>query len=118
MNGPDKDTRTASQSSSPLPVGLVLAFRFPTFTPQITILSDRELTVDVVAGEHTGFSDTVEYHAVRVRDALIMLSWQEHNGTVVVHTLDLRARTTYAAVRPVAGEFMRLTGQIDVKSAT
>jgi hypothetical protein len=38
----------------------VLEISFPTFTPKITIRFERELTVDIVAGDNAGFSDTVE----------------------------------------------------------
>jgi hypothetical protein len=118
MTGPDKDGWLAAQSGPPLSVGWVLEFHFPTFTPRVTILSDRELRVEVIAGAHMGFSDTVEFQAVTVREELVMLSWLEHNGTAVVHALDLRSGTTYAAVRAATGEFMRLRGRIDVKSET
>ena len=56
----------ASQTASPLRAGQVLEISFPTFTPRITIHSDRELTVAIVAGGNSGFSDTVEYEAVAV----------------------------------------------------
>ena len=93
----------------------MIAFHFETFTPQITIRSERELTVDVVAGAHLGFSDTVEYQAVRVRDDLVVLSWREHNGSTIAHTLDLRSNITYAAVTPATGDFMRWIGRIEIK---
>src|SRR4051794_14316754 len=53
-----------SQTQSPLRVGQVLEISFPTFKPRITIHSERELTVEIVAGDNIGFSDTVEYEAV------------------------------------------------------
>lgn len=106
----------ASQPVSPLPAGLVLEVSFAAFTPRITIHSERELTVEIVAGDNIGFSDTVEYEAVPVRDGLIMLSWREHIGSTVVHVLDLDTSLAYTAVTPAKGEFMRLTGQIEVKS--
>jgi hypothetical protein len=65
----------ASRPTSPLPVGQVLEISFAAFTPRITIHSERELTVEIVAGDNIGFSDTVEYHAVAVRDGLVILSW-------------------------------------------
>jgi hypothetical protein len=105
-------------SASPLPVGQVIEISFATFTPRITVRSERELTVEVIAGEYLGFSDTVEYEAVAVREDLIILSWQEHNGSTIVHALDLSSCTTYAAITPAAGEFQRLTGRIDVKRDT
>jgi MoaF-like len=54
-----------------------LRISLPTFTPRITNHSDRELTVEIVAGDNSGFFDTVEYEAVEVRDGLVVLSWQE-----------------------------------------
>lgn len=56
----------APQPTSPLPVGQVLEISFAAFTPRITIHSERELTVEIVAGDNIGFSDTVEYEAVAV----------------------------------------------------
>jgi hypothetical protein len=108
----------APQTTSPLPIGQVLEIGFPSFTPRITIRSERELTVEIVAGDNIGFSDTVEYEAVAVRDGLVVLSWQEHIGSTIVHVLDLIAGKAYTAVTPAKGGFMRLTGRIAVKSAT
>jgi hypothetical protein len=101
---------------SPLRVGDVLEIKFTTFTPRITLRSERELIVEIVAGDNIGFSDTVEYGAVAVRDGLVILSWQEHIGSTVVHVLDLTAGKAYTAVTPAKGGFMRLTGRIEVKS--
>ena len=68
----------ASQPTSPLAVGQVLVITFATFTPRITIRSERQLTVEIIAGDNIDFSDTVEYEAVAVRDGLVVLSWREH----------------------------------------
>ena len=105
----------ASQPRSPLAVGQVLEITFATFTPRITIRSERELTVEIIAGDNMGFSDTVEYEAVAVRDGLVILSWQEHIGSTVVHVLDLTSCQTYTAVTPAKGRFMRQTGRIAAK---
>src|SRR5437764_3704114 len=102
----------ALQTTSPLRVGQVLEISFPTFTPRITIHSERELTVEIVAGDNIGFSDTVEYEAVAVRDGLVILSWREHIGSTIVHALDLVSGETYTAVTPAKGGFMPLTGRI------
>jgi hypothetical protein len=99
-------------------VGQVIEISFATFTPRIIIRSDRELSVEIIAGAYLGFSDTVEYEAVAVRDDLVVLSWQERNGSTVVHALDLSSCITYAAVTPATGKFQRLTGRIEVKSDT
>jgi hypothetical protein len=100
----------------PLRAGQVLEIRFASFTPRITIRSERQLTVEIVAGDNLGFSDTVDYEAVAVRDGLVVLSWQEHIGSTIVHVLDLASGEAYTAVTPAKGGFMRLTGRIEVKS--
>jgi hypothetical protein len=100
----------------PLRAGQVLEIRFASFTPRITIRSERQLTVEIVAGDNLGFSDTVDYEAVAVRDGLVVLSWQEHIGSTIVHVLDLASGEAYTAVTPAKGGFMRLTGRIEVNS--
>jgi hypothetical protein len=102
---------------SPLCVDQVLEISFPAFTPRITVHSERRLTVEIVAGDNTGFSDTVDYEAVAVREGLVILSWQEHIGSTIVHVLDFLAGEAYTAVTPANGEFMRLRGRIELKSA-
>jgi hypothetical protein len=74
--------------------------------------------VEIVEGDNIGFSDTVEYEAVAVRDGLILLSWQEHIGSTIVHVLDLISGEAYTAVTPANGGFMRLKGRIEVKLPT
>jgi hypothetical protein len=106
----------SSPAASPLRAGLVLEIKFSKFTPRITFHSERELTVEIVSGDNIGFSDTVEYEAVAVRAGLVILSWQEHIGSTIVHVLDLAAGNAYTAVTPAKGGFMRLTGSIEVKS--
>jgi hypothetical protein len=105
-----------TESTSPLGVGQVLEIRFPTFTPRLTIHSQRELTVDIIAGDNAGFSDTVAYEAVVIRDGLVMLSWREHIGSTIVHVLDLSTGDAYTAVTPAEGDFMRLKGRLNVHS--
>ena len=84
----------ASQPASLLPVGQVLEIGFATFTPRITIQSERELTVEIIAGDNVGFSDTVEYEAVTVRDGPVILSWQEHIGSTYTCLIPLPMRHT------------------------
>ena len=108
----------ALQTTPPLRVGQVLEIGFPTFRPRITVRSERELTVEIVAGDNIGFSDTVDYEAVALRDGLVILSWREHIGSTIVHVLDFISGEAYTAVTPAKGEFVRLRGRIEVKSAT
>jgi len=106
--------------SAPAPLsfrpGQVLEIEFPAFSPRITFRSGRELTVESVSGDNAGFVDTVAYEAVAVRDGLVMLSWQEHVGSTIVHVLDFTSDKTHTAVTPAQGGLMRLSGQIEMKS--
>lgn len=107
---------TNSPTITPLRAGQVLEIVFGSFTPRIIVHSERELTVEIIAGDNAGFSDTVEYEAVVVRDALVVLSWQEHIGSTIVHVLDFASGTAYTAVTPVKGGFVRLTGRIQIRN--
>ena len=104
--------------TSNLAVGQVLEISFPDFIPRITIKSERELTVEIVSGDNAGFSDTVEYEAIAIRDGLVMLSWQEHIGSTVVHALDLITNQANTFVTPANGGLMRLKGRIRFKLPT
>jgi hypothetical protein len=106
----------SSSDRSPLRAGQVLEITFPSFTPRITLHSERELAVEIVAGDGIGFADTVDYEAVAIRDGLVVLSWQEHIGSTIVHVLDFISGKAYTAVTPAKGGFMRLTGRIEVRS--
>jgi hypothetical protein len=53
---------------------------------------------------------------VALRDDLVILSWQEHYNSTIVHVLDFTTLTAYTAVTPFSGGFMRLTDAINVKS--
>jgi hypothetical protein len=112
----EKEFEMTSQPASPLSVGLVFEIGFPTFTPRISIHSARVLTVDIVDGDDVSFSDTVEYEAVPLREGLVMLSWQEHIGSTIVHVLDFNSAQAHTAVTPAEGDFTRLTGRFEVKA--
>ncbi|HTQ21668.1 MAG TPA: hypothetical protein VML93_31095 [Mycobacterium sp.] len=73
------------------------------------------LTVEILAGNNVGFTDTVEYKVVTVRDDLVILSWQEHIGRTIVHVLDLIALRSYTFVTPAHGGFMRLNGLVKLE---
>jgi hypothetical protein len=99
--------------TSPLPVGQVFEISFASFTPRITIHSERELTVEIIAGDNVGFSETVEYETTEVRDGPVILSWQEHIGSTIVHVLDLTSGEAYTAVTPAKGGRVHTTDGSD-----
>jgi len=98
-------------------VGETLEIAFPSFVPRITFNSERTLTVEILSGENAGFTDTVDYEVVAIRDGLVILSWQEHIGSTIVHVLDLSANDAHTFVTPAKGGFMRLNGRIERKGA-
>ena len=102
-----------SSTLPPLRAGQTFEISFPTFTPRITVHSELKLTVEIIAGDNIGFSDTVDYEAVAVRDGLVVLSWQEHVGSTIVHVLDFTSGQAYTSVTPAKGGFMRLIGRIE-----
>lgn len=106
----------SAQATSLFDVGQVVEISFQPFTPRITFHSECELTVEIVSGDNVGFSDTVEYEAVAIRDDLILLSWQEHIGSTIVHMLDFHSGEANTVVTPAKGGVMRLNGRIENKS--
>lgn len=107
----------ATCGPSTLSVGQIVEIKFPSFVPRITFNSERELTVQIVSGENEGFTDTVEYEATEIRDGLVVISWQEHIGSTIVHVLDLIANQAHTFVTPAKGGFLRLDGPIEFKRA-
>lgn len=105
-----------SAVASNLSVGQVFEIAFPNFIPRITINSERELTVKIVSGDNAGFTDTVEYESIEIREGLVILSWQEHIGSTIVNVLDLTANQAHGFVTPAKGGMMRLHGRIRLLS--
>jgi hypothetical protein len=87
----------------------------PMVSTESEVLVPAASAVEIVADDEVSFSDTVDYQAVSVRDGLVVLSWQEHIGSTIVHTLDFVSGEAYTAVTPAKGEFMRLRGRIHIK---
>jgi molybdenum cofactor biosynthesis MoaF-like protein len=88
--------------------------KVPTRKPGLEVQST---VVRLVAGDNAGFSDTVEYEAVVIRDGLALLSWREHIGSTIVHVLDFISGEAYTFVTPEKGGFMRLKGRLEIKGA-
>ena len=62
----------ALQTTPPLRVGQVLEIGFPTFRPRITVRSERELTVEIVAGDKP--ERTIGERAVRMAFTALLLT--------------------------------------------
>jgi hypothetical protein len=79
-------------------------------------LHAARLTVNVVEGENAGFRDTVGYQAIMVREDIVILSWQEHIGSTIVHVLDFANDRTRTYVTPEKGGFLQLSGTLRARS--
>jgi hypothetical protein len=90
----------------------VLKITFPSFAMSITFHEGRRLTVIVLEGDNAGFTDTIDYHAITVRDGIVVLSWQKHIGSTIVHVLDLANADAHTFVTPAQGGFSRMSGKV------
>jgi hypothetical protein len=97
--------------------GEIWEFTFPQFTAVVTFHAGPKLTLKVREGLNAGFTDTVDYEAVSIREGLVVLSWREHIGSTVVHVLDLHANQTYTVVASAKGDLMRMQGSLRRASA-
>jgi len=98
------------------PVNSELRIAFPPFKVHIAFHDGRRLTVKVVEGENAGFSDTVDYQAIMVREGIVILSWQEHIGSTIVHVLDFAHDRSHTFVTPAKGGFLQLLGSLRASS--
>jgi hypothetical protein len=88
---------------------------FPSFTVSIRFHEGMRLTVVVLDGDNAGFTDTIDYQAITVRDGIVVLSWQEHIGSTIVHVLDLENDEAHTFVTTAHGEFLRMSGKVNTR---
>ena len=77
--------------------------------------ADSELWIAFVR-ENAGFMDTVGYQVIRVREDIVVMSWQEHIGSAIVHVLDFANDRTHTYVTPEQGGFLQLSGTLRSRS--
>jgi hypothetical protein len=97
------------------PANSELRIAFVPFKVHISFHEGQRLS-NGVEGENAGFMDTVGYQAVRVREDIIVLSWQEHIGSTIVHVLDFANDRTHTYVTPEKGGFLQLSGTLRARS--
>jgi hypothetical protein len=108
---PDADSAFAFAADSELWIAFV------PFKVHIRFHEGQRLTVDVMEGENAGFTDTVGYEAIKVREEIVVLSWQEHIGSTIVHVLDFANDRSQTYVTPAKGGFLHLPGALRVRGA-
>ena len=67
-------------------------------------------------GKNAGFMDSVGYQAIRVREDVVVMSWQEHICSTIVHVLDFANDPTHTYVTPEKGGFLQLSGTLRARS--
>jgi hypothetical protein len=103
---------TGGELALVFPASSEMWIAFVAFKVHITFHAGQRLTVNVVDGENAGFSGTVEYQAVAMREGIVVLSWQEHIGSTIVHVLDFAQDHTLTYVTPANGGFVQLAGTL------
>ena len=66
---------TGGEPAHVFPASSEMWIAFVPFKVHITFHEGQRLTVNVVDGENAGFSDTVEYQAIAMREGIVVLSW-------------------------------------------
>jgi MoaF-like len=87
----------------------LLRIAFVPFKVHMSFHEGQRLTVNVVEGDNAGFMD---YQAIMVREDIVVLSWQEHIGSTIVHVLDFANDRTHTCVTPEKGGFLQLSGTL------
>src|SRR5262245_2093053 len=116
MTGRLHQPTASAENMFAFPANSELRIAFVPFRVHISFHEGQRLTVKVVEGENAGFMDTVDYRAIRVRQDIVVLSWQEHIGSTIVHVLDFANDRSYTYVTPEKGGFLRLSGTLGARS--
>ena len=101
---------TPAQASD-LPVGRSFDCVFGLFVPRLTFEDERRLRLDIPTLEGT-VTQTVSFEATRIAPGIVMLSWAENDGTVVVHVHDYETRQLSSHARLADGTLVRSIGAI------
>lgn len=72
----------------------------------------RTLYYEITSGPMTGASGTVEFQWRRLSEEIYAISWQEADGSTVVHVDDFQARRSLSFFTTLQGQFFRLEGSL------
>jgi hypothetical protein len=103
---------TSLATATTLPVGHVFEIQFPTFTPRITVLSETQLTFEIIAGDYLGLTETVDYEILVLRPGLFVVTWQEKSKATVVHVEDFADGKVHTNITFNDGSFVRMSGDV------
>jgi hypothetical protein len=94
--------------------GDVVEIIFDGFTARLTFGEARRLKLEVIGGPDDGFTEDPEFALSAVGDRVLLLSWRERIGSVVVHAIDRAEHATHTFVASADGRFLRIMGKVRV----
>ena len=98
--------------TSALPLGRRIECAFGPFRPHLHFVSATTLELEIPAPGGTD-RQSVEVEPVTVRDGLLLLSWKERDGTVVVHVQDYEVMRVHSHARLTDGTLLRSLGTME-----
>jgi hypothetical protein len=94
-----------------LPIGRHLDCIFGPFIPRLRLLGPERLELAIPTADGPAVQE-VDVAPVWLRDGLLMLSWTERDGTVVVHVHDYERLQVHSHARRSDGTLLRSAGQL------
>jgi hypothetical protein len=98
--------------------GNVVDFAFDDFTGRLTFRGGNRLKLEVIGGPTDGFTDEPEYELTNIGERVLLLSWRERIGSVVVHAIDRKERVSHAFIASADGRFLRMRAKVKILAET
>ena len=102
------DTQPFMKPGEFKPAGHQYDVDFGAFKTHLNFISDKELTFPGMDGKPA----TVRIHPVKIRDNVYLVTWEEDNGSKVIHVQDFEHNVIYTNVAFPDGSFLRLQGRV------
>ena len=102
------DTQPVMKPGEFKPAGHQYDVDFGVFKTHLNFISDKVLTFPGTDGKPA----TVKIHPVKIRDNVYLVTWEEDNGSKVIHLEDFENNVIFTNVAFPDGTFLRLQGKI------
>lgn len=93
------------------PVHAIYELEYPEFTAEISVLSSSHLQYEVKEGRFE-YIEIVAYEAVKIREGVFIVSWQDKDKSTVVQIEDFINKKIYSYVTLPEKVFIRTIGKI------
>ena len=94
-----------------LPIGRRLDCVFGPFVPRLCLVTPEQLELTIPTLDSSAVQE-VDVAPVWLRGGLLMLSWTERDGTVVVHVHDYERLEVHSHARLPDGTLVRSAGEL------